>query len=227
MPQQGTNRKKGTGSIRERSAGHYELRYYDKATQRQAVRTFVAPRAERGASIRAARAALAALVADVEAGRYVYSRDAKAEPALDPEPQLGTRTVGEVLDDGRRIASRLAGPTRPGTVTASALSASRLQSATWPCRLLVRATWTGSTLSWRAEGMSQAGVVHHHRVSRAALNQAKKWEWVDRNVALNATVTTPAPPNFTCQALSKQKLSYCALSKGPHPTLDRSSSSRS
>ena len=56
MPQLGTNRKKGTGSIRERSAGHYELRYYDKATQRQAVRTFVAPRAERGASIRAARA---------------------------------------------------------------------------------------------------------------------------------------------------------------------------
>ena len=44
MPQLGTNRKKGTGSIRERSAGHYELRYYDKATQRQAVRTFVAPR---------------------------------------------------------------------------------------------------------------------------------------------------------------------------------------
>ena len=147
MPQLGTNRKKGTGSIRERSAGHYELRYYDKATQRQAVRTFVAPRAERGASIRAARAALAVLVADVEAGRYVYSRDAKAEPALDPEPQPGTRTVGEVLDEWLAHCESVGRPTRPGTVTASALSASRLQSATWPCRLLVRATWTGSTLT--------------------------------------------------------------------------------
>jgi hypothetical protein len=76
MPQLGSNRKKGAGSIRERWAGHYELRYYDKATRRQAVRTFVAPRPEQGASIRAARAALAAVVTDVEAGRYVYAREA-------------------------------------------------------------------------------------------------------------------------------------------------------
>ena len=68
------------------------------------------------------------------------------------------------------------------------MSASRLQSATWPCRLLVRGDVGTRFLHalWRAEGMSQAGVVHHHRVLRAALNQAKKWEWVDRNVALNA-----------------------------------------
>ncbi len=62
MPQLGSNRKKGAGSIRERSAGHYEFRYYDKATRRQAVRTFVAPRPEQGASIRAARATLAGTV---------------------------------------------------------------------------------------------------------------------------------------------------------------------
>ena len=99
MPQLGTNRKKGTESTRERSAGHYELRYYDKATQRQAVRTFVAPRAERRASIRAAHAALATLVADVEAGRYAYSRDDKAEPALDPEPPNPAPDGREVLDE--------------------------------------------------------------------------------------------------------------------------------
>ena len=168
MPQLGTNRKKGTGSIRERSAGHYELRYYDKATQRQAVRTFVAPRAERGASIRAARAALAALVADVEAGRYVYSHDAKAEPALDPEAQPGTRTVGEVLDEwlahcesvGRAHTTRHGYSIRAerfkaaiGNVAVSALGARDVD------RLYAH---------WRAEGMSQAGVVHHHRVLRAA-----------------------------------------------------------
>ena len=99
--------------------------------------------------------------------------------------------------------------------------------ATWPCRLFGARDVDRLYAHWHAEGMSQAGVVHHHRVLRAALNQAKKWEWVDRNVALNATVTSARRPNFTCQALSKQKLSYCALSKGPHPTLDRSSSSRS
>ena len=48
MPQLGANRKKGTGSIRERSAGHYESSDTDdKATQRQAVRTFVALRVPR------------------------------------------------------------------------------------------------------------------------------------------------------------------------------------
>ena len=99
MPHVGSNRKKGTGSIRQRSAGHYELRYYDKAAKRQAVRTFVAPRAEPGASIRAARAALATLVADVEAGRYIYARDAKPEAALDQEPQPSTKTVGNLLDE--------------------------------------------------------------------------------------------------------------------------------
>jgi hypothetical protein len=52
MARLGSNRNKGIGSLRERSAGHYELRYYDKLTKRQAVRTFVAPRAERSASIR-------------------------------------------------------------------------------------------------------------------------------------------------------------------------------
>jgi len=34
MPQSGSNRKKSIGSIRERSSGQYELRYYDKLTQR-------------------------------------------------------------------------------------------------------------------------------------------------------------------------------------------------
>ncbi len=50
--------RKGTGSIRERSAGHYELTVYDATTKRQVVRTYVATRAEKGAGIRAARAEL-------------------------------------------------------------------------------------------------------------------------------------------------------------------------
>ena len=48
--QRGTaaSRRKGTGSVRERSPGHYELRVYDAPTKRQVVRTYVAPHAEKG-----------------------------------------------------------------------------------------------------------------------------------------------------------------------------------
>jgi hypothetical protein len=54
-----SSQRKGTGSVRERSAGHYELRVYDATTKRQVGRTYVATRAEKGAGIRAARAELA------------------------------------------------------------------------------------------------------------------------------------------------------------------------
>ena len=72
---------------------------------------------------------------------------------------------------------------------------------------------------WRAEGMSQAGVVHHHRVLRAALNQAKKWEWVDRNVALNATVTTPAPPELHVPSLEQTETLVLRAEQGASPDL--------
>ncbi len=46
----------------------------------------------------------------------------------------------------------------------------------------------------RAEGMSPATVMHHHRVLHAALNQAERWGWINRNPARYATVaSSPAP----------------------------------
>jgi integrase len=219
MPQLGSNRKKGTGSIRERSAGHYELRYYDKATKRQAVRTFVAPRAERGASIRAARAALASLVADAECGRYVYARDANPEPALDSEPQPGARTVGDVLDDWLAHCESVgrAHTTRNGY----RIRAERFKAAIGSVALSALGSRDVDQLyaHWRAEGMTQAGVVHHHRVLRAALNQAKKWEWVDRNVALNATVTMPAPPELHVPSLQQTEALVLRAEQGASPDL--------
>lgn len=45
-----------------------------------------------------------------------------------------------------------------------------------------------------AKGMTPATLAHYHRIIRAALNQAEKWEWVDRNVARRATLgTVPYP----------------------------------
>ncbi len=219
MPQLGSNRKKGTGSIRERSAGHYELRYYDKATKRQAVRTFVAPRAEGGASIRAARAALAALVADVESGRYVYARDANPEPAVDPQPQPGARTVGDVLDEWLAHCESVgrAHTTRNGY----RIRAERFKAAIGSVALSALGSRDVDHLyaHWRAEGMTQAGVVHHHRVLRAALNQAKKWEWVDRNVALNATVTMPAPPELHVPSFEQTEALVLRAEQGASPDL--------
>ena len=219
MPQLGSNRKKGTGSMRERSAGHYELRYYDKATKRQAVRTFVAPREERGASIRAARAALAALVADVESGRYVYARDANPEPAVDPQPQPGARTVGDVLDEWLAHCESVgrAHTTRNGY----RIRAERFKAAIGSVALSALGSRDVDQLyaHWRAEGMTQAGVVHHHRVLRAALNQAKKWEWVDRNVALNATVTMPAPPELHVPSLEQTEALVLRAEQGASPDL--------
>jgi hypothetical protein len=157
MPQLGSNRKKGTGSIRERSAGHYELRYYDKANTRQAVRTSVAPRAERGASIRAARATLAALVADVESGRYVYARDANPEPALDPEPQPDARTVGDVLDEWLAHCESVG---RPYTTRHNyRIRAERFKAAIGNVALSAFGARDVGQLyaHWRAEGITQAG----------------------------------------------------------------------
>ena len=72
---------------------------------------------------------------------------------------------------------------------------------------------------WHAEGMSQAGVVHHHRVLRAALNQAKKWEWVDRNVALDPTVATPAPPELHVPSIEQTETLVLRAQQGASPDL--------
>ena len=67
--------------------------------------------------------------------------------------------------------------------------------------------------------MTQAGVVHHHRVLRAAPNQAKKREWVDRNVALNATVTMPAPPELLVPSLEQTEALVLRAEQGVSPDL--------
>jgi hypothetical protein len=61
--------RRGIGTIRERSPGHYELRAYNAQTRRQVTRTFCAPRAGKGSGIRAGRAELAKLVAEVADGK--------------------------------------------------------------------------------------------------------------------------------------------------------------
>ncbi len=186
--QQGTaaSRRKGTGSIRERSPGHYELRVYDAATKRQVVRTYVAPHAEKGAGIRAARAELAKLVAEVAESKQVGVRAADEGQAA---------TVFYLLDQWLAQSASLG--RSPTTLHGYEAKARRIKGSTI-ARLAVAKLTTRDVdrfyTQLRAEGMTPATVMHHHRVLRAALNQAERWGWINRNPARYATVaSSPAP----------------------------------
>jgi hypothetical protein len=59
-----------TGTIRERSPGHFELRAYNAATGKQVTRTYSHPRKERGVGIAEAKKRLARLVSEVAEGKF-------------------------------------------------------------------------------------------------------------------------------------------------------------
>ena len=120
-----SSRRRGTGSIRERSPGHYELRAYNPVTGKQVTRTFHAPRPEKGSGIRAARAELAKLVAEVAEGKH--DRDGHKA------------TVAELLEDW--LTQRASVGRSPPTLHDYAASARRIK---------VSAIETGITLAQEA-----------------------------------------------------------------------------
>jgi hypothetical protein len=65
-----------TGTIRERSPGHFELRAYNAATGKQVTKTYAHPRKEKGVGIAEAKMQLARLVSDIAEGEF----GAKVEP---------------------------------------------------------------------------------------------------------------------------------------------------
>jgi hypothetical protein len=106
-------RRRGTGSIRERSPGHYELRAYNPVTGRQVTKTFHAPRREKGSGRRAAGAELAKLVAEVAEGKH----DRSGQRA----------SVGELLDDW--LSQRKAVGCSPTTLHDYAASGRRIKGS--------------------------------------------------------------------------------------------------
>jgi len=169
------------GTIRERSPGHFELRAYNPATGKQVTRTYRAPRGERGSGIRAARRELARLVTEVEDGKFGGSK----------------ATLAHLLDEWIRHGE--ARGRSPNTLHGYEAKAKRIKAGPLAAK-------TVSKLSARdldnyyvqlmAEGVSQATVVHYHRIIRAALNQAERWEWVTRNVARQVTLGTAPRPEM-------------------------------
>lgn len=172
---------KGVGSIRERSPGHYELRVYDRAAERQIVRTYVATRPDAG--IREARRQLAKLVAQVAEGKVGARQKATLAELLD-RWLAHLRSVGRAETTmykyearARRFAQSRLGRKAVGSISAADLD--------------------GLYATWRQQGASAADIAAQHRVVRAALNQAMKWDLVTRNPATLATVSTPPRPEMT------------------------------
>ena len=167
--------------IRERSPGRYQLRAFDKATGRQVARTFVAPRAEKGAGIRAARAELAKLRTEIAAGQHSAKK----------------ATLASLLDEFIRVSEERG--RAPGTLHGYRSNAGKVKASPLGDRPLAKLTAHDLDRFYgqlQAEGMTPATVHHHHRLIRAALSQAVKWGWVPTNVALKATPPTAGRPEL-------------------------------
>ena len=169
------------GTIRERSPGHYELRAYNSATGKQVTRTFRASRAEPGAGIREARRELARLVTEVQDGKHGGSK----------------ATLAYLLDEWIRHGE--ARGRSPNTLHGYESKARRIKAgplADKPVAKLTAHDLDSYYLSLMDDGMTPATVVHYHRIIRAALNQAERWEWVTRNVARQVTLATSPRPEM-------------------------------
>jgi integrase len=169
-----------TGTIRERSPGHFELRAFNVATGKQVTRTYVHPRGERGVGIRAARAELARLVTDVANGAHGGEK----------------ATLGQLLDEWIRFSEK-ARERSPTTIAGYRGKVKRIKAGKLGQAGVAKLTGKDLDdfyLELKLEGLSPSSVHHYHRVLRAALNQGVKWGWLQANVAAKATVpSAPAP----------------------------------
>ena len=59
-----------TGTIRERSPGHFALRAYNAATGKQVTETYAHPRQEKSVGIAEAKKPLARLLSDIAKGKF-------------------------------------------------------------------------------------------------------------------------------------------------------------
>jgi integrase len=158
------------GSLRERRPGNWELiiqlpRDDSTGKRRQLSRTHLGTKRE-------AQRALAALVADVSAGKVSWSGTTLGELLtrwLDHiSEQLSPTTVREY----RRLVKQLIGPDL-GKLRLSRVTTQRIDGYY-------------ATLS-REHGLSPASVRHVHAVLRCALGQAVKWGWIPVNPAVSAS----------------------------------------
>ena len=165
------------GTVRERSPGHWQLRVFvgrDPVTgkPKQLSRSYAADRREPGAGKRAAEKKLASLVAAVERGEYGGTQS----------------TLGSLLDEWLAHSERMG--RSPKTLHEYKRKINTSIRPTLGAKALDKLTAHDLDrlyASQLAAGLSPSTVLYHHRIIGAALKQGRKWGWVDRNVAEDAT----------------------------------------
>ena len=183
----------GAGSMTERSPGAWRLRVYigdDLLTgnPRQVHRTF------RGGQRDAARE-LAKLVTEAQKGRFAH---------------VGA-TVGQLLDSWLEHIESL-GRT-PSTMRGSR---SRVERAIRPALGTVPLSKLGPDAldrcyaAWTAQGLSGATVRSYHATLSAALHQAVRWGWIERNPADRATSPSAPGPAMTPPTPAEVSLLFTA-----------------
>jgi integrase len=164
-----TSSKSRPGSLRERSAGRWELRAFIgpdpvSGKPRQATRSF------KGTEYAASKA-LGKLVADVAAGKFNRT----------------SATVAQLLDKWLEMAES---SQRPRTLYENRRKIeARIKPVLGRIRLdkLEPDTLDAVYRQWLAEGLSPATVHKYHSVLSAACRQAVKWGWIDRAPTERAT----------------------------------------
>ncbi len=130
----------------------------------------------------AARKALAKLVTEVEAGKFVRSRV----------------TVSELLDKWLAHIEAV-GKARPKTIYEYRRKIDgRIRPALGSVRLnrLEPDTLDGWYQRWLAEGLSPSTVRIYHSILSASCRQAVKWGWIDRAPTDRASAPTPKSPTM-------------------------------
>ena len=174
------------GSFRERSPGRWELRAFigkDPVTGNpiQVTRTYTAERRERGAGKREAEKQLAALVAGAERGEYGGTRS----------------TFGSLLDEWVAHVERMG--RSPRTVWEYRRKIDRSIRPALGAKRLDKLTAFDLDKHYArqlATGLSPTTVLMEHRMISTALKQGRKWGWVDRNVAEDATAPSARRPTM-------------------------------
>lgn len=154
----------GTGSMMERSPGTWRLRAYVRETGEQVQRTFKGNRT-------GAAKALAALVTEIEQGRFDHTRATFGELLDRWMAQIEPTRTPATLRDYRRKIERIIRPALAAK-TLTKLKASDLDD------------FYGKEL---AKGLSPATVRKYHAIIAAACHQGVKWGWLAANPADRAT----------------------------------------
>ena len=203
--------RKPTAGIRERSPGHYELRAYNAATGRQVVKTYVHPgqRREEGVGIREAKKERAQLVADIAAGKY----GEKVEPEK-------IRTLSQLLDEWIEH-----GETRgrsPNTLHGYRSKATRIKAGPLGDREVAKISTLDLDRYYNSllkDGMSPANLLHHHRIIRAALNQATKWKMTLENPADDVDLQTVSKPEMHVPTVDQARALVFRAAESSSPDL--------